>query len=44
MFERIKNMLIKEFVQIFRDPRMRSIIFVVPIFQTFISAMPSAPT
>lgn len=36
MFERIKNMLIKEFVQIFRDPRMRSIIFVVPIFQTFI--------
>ncbi len=36
MFERIKNMLIKEFVQIFRDPRMRSIIFVVPLFQTFI--------
>lgn len=36
MFERIKNMLIKEFVQIFRDPRMRGIIFVVPIFQTFI--------
>lgn len=36
MFERLKNMLIKEFLQIFRDPRMRSIIFVVPIFQSLI--------
>jgi len=36
MFERIKNMLIKEFIQIFRDPRLRGIIFVIPIFQTII--------
>jgi drug efflux transport system permease protein len=36
MFERLKNMLIKEFLQIFRDPRMRSIVFVVPIFQSLI--------
>lgn len=36
MFERLKHMLIKEFLQIFRDPRMRSIIFVVPIFQSLI--------
>jgi len=36
MFERIRQMLVKEFVQIFRDPRMRSIIFIVPIFQTVI--------
>ena len=36
MFERIKNMLIKEFLQLFRDPRMRSILLAVPIFQTLI--------
>ncbi|MCB1112650.1 MAG: ABC transporter permease [Chlamydiales bacterium] len=36
MLERIKNMLIKEFLQLFRDPRMRSILLVVPIFQTLI--------
>jgi len=36
MIERLKQMLNKEFIQIFRDPRMRSILFVVPIFQTFI--------
>lgn len=36
MFERIKQMLIKEFLQIFRDPRMRSILFIVPIFQSLI--------
>ncbi|MEC7840280.1 MAG: ABC transporter permease [Chlamydiota bacterium] len=36
MFERLKNMLIKEFLQIFRDPRMRSIVFIVPIFQSLI--------
>lgn len=29
-------MIVKEFIQIFRDPRMRSIIFVIPIFQTLI--------
>jgi len=36
MLERIKRMLIKEFLQIFRDPRMRSILFVVPVFQALI--------
>jgi ABC-2 type transport system permease protein len=36
ILERIENMLVKEFIQIFRDPRMRSIIFVVPILQSLI--------
>lgn len=36
MFERLKCMLIKEFLQIFRDPRMRSVILVVPIIQSLI--------
>lgn len=36
MIERLKAMLIKEFIQIFRDPRMRSIIFLVPIIQTLV--------
>ena len=25
MFERVKHMLIKEFIQVFRDPRMRTV-------------------
>lgn len=33
MFERIKHMLIKEFIQIFRDPKMKGIIFVMPMIQ-----------
>jgi ABC-2 type transport system permease protein len=36
MFERLKAMLIKEFIQVFRDPKMRIIIFVIPIFQTIV--------
>ena len=36
MFERIKQMLIKEFIQGLRDPRMKSVIFVIPIIQTLI--------
>jgi ABC-2 type transport system permease protein len=36
MFERLKTMLIKEFVQIMRDPKMRSIIFIVPVIQIFV--------
>lgn len=36
MFERIKHMLIKEFIQIFRDPKMKGIIFVMPILQVLI--------
>lgn len=36
MFERIKHMLIKEFIQIFRDPRMKGILFGIPIIQTLL--------
>lgn len=36
MFERIKHMLIKEFIQIFRDSKMKGIIFVMPILQVLI--------
>jgi len=36
MFERLKHMLIKEFIQIFRDPRMKSIVFVTPVMQMLI--------
>ena len=36
MFERLKCMLIKEIIQALRDPRMRFILFVIPVFQTVI--------
>lgn len=36
MFERLKAMLIKEFIQTFRDPRMRVVLFIVPMIQTII--------
>lgn len=36
MFERIKHMIIKEFIQIFRDPKMRAMIFLVPVIQTLL--------
>ncbi|HUX09503.1 MAG TPA: ABC transporter permease [Terriglobia bacterium] len=36
MWERIQCMLVKEFIEVFRDPRMRALIFVVPILQLFI--------
>jgi ABC-2 type transport system permease protein len=36
MFERLKTMLIKEFTQVMRDPKMRSVIFIVPIIQIFV--------
>lgn len=36
MFERLKQMLKKEFIEIFRDPRMRAVVFVVPIVQVLI--------
>ena len=36
MFERLKHMLIKEFIQVFRDPRMRIVIFLIPCFQVFV--------
>ncbi len=36
MFERISAILIKEFKQIFRDPRMKTIIFISPLIQIMI--------
>lgn len=36
MFERIKRMVIKEFIQIFRDRRMMAIVFVIPLLQTIV--------
>jgi drug efflux transport system permease protein len=36
MWERIKHMLIKEFIEVFRDPRMKAMIFVVPILQLLV--------
>lgn len=36
MFERLKHMLIKEFIQVFRDPRMRFVIFVIPCVQVMV--------
>ncbi len=36
MWERIRHMLVKEFIQVFRDPRMKAFIFVVPIMQLLI--------
>jgi ABC-2 type transport system permease protein len=33
MFDRLKAMLVKEFTQILRDPKMRFVIFIVPAFQ-----------
>lgn len=33
MFGRIKQMIIKEFIQVFRDKRMKAIVFVTPIMQ-----------
>ncbi|HSC69908.1 MAG TPA: ABC transporter permease [Candidatus Methylomirabilis sp.] len=36
MWERLKHMLIKEFIQILRDPRMKAVIFVTPILQLIV--------
>lgn len=36
MFERVRHMLVKEFLQVFRDPRMRMVIFVIPCVQTLV--------
>ena len=35
-FERIKQMVIKEFIQVLRDKRMKAIIFVIPVVQTLV--------
>lgn len=36
MFDRLRAMLIKEFILVFRDPRMRIVLFVLPVLQTVI--------
>lgn len=36
MLERLYRMLIKEFIQVLRNPRMRAVIFVVPVVQVLI--------
>ena len=36
MCERLRNMLIKEFLQVLRDPRMRGVIFVMPLLQVMV--------
>ena len=36
MYERVKHMLIKEFIQIFRDPKMKGVIFLMPIVQVLV--------
>ncbi len=36
MFERIRHMLIKEFTQILRDPKMRGVIFLMPVVQVLV--------
>ncbi len=36
MWERVKRMLIKEFIQILRDPRMKGVIIMMPILQALV--------
>jgi len=36
MFERIKRILIKEFIQVFRDPKMKGMIFLTPVIQVLV--------
>jgi len=36
VFERIRHMLVKEVTQIFRDPRMRGMVLVVPVAQVLV--------
>ncbi|MEW6570484.1 MAG: hypothetical protein AB1390_04840 [Nitrospirota bacterium] len=36
MWERIKQMVIKEFIQVFRDRRMKAVIFLVPVIQLMV--------
>jgi ABC-2 type transport system permease protein len=36
MFDRLAHMLTKEFIQVFRDPRMRFVIFVLPAIQMLV--------
>lgn len=36
MWERLRSMLIKEFLQVLRDPKMRGVIFVMPLLQVMV--------
>ena len=36
MLERLLRMLIKEFIQVLRNPRMRAVIFIVPVVQVLV--------
>ena len=36
MLERLKHMIIKEFIQIFRNPKMRAVVLVMPLVQTLV--------
>ncbi len=36
MFDRIREMLIKEFIQVFRDPRMRAVVFIMPCIEVLV--------
>lgn len=36
MFARVYQMMLKEFIQIFRDPRLRAVILLMPLLQTII--------
>ena len=36
MFGRLRSMLVKEFIQVLRDPRMKTTIFVAPVFQMMV--------
>ena len=36
MWQRLKSMIIKEFIQVFRDPRMRVILFLPPVMQLIV--------
>ena len=36
MLERLYHMLVKEFIQVLRNPRMRAVIFVMPVMQVLI--------
>ena len=36
MFNRIREMLIKEFIQVFRDPRMRTVVLILPCIEVIV--------
>jgi len=36
MWQRVRQTLIKEFIQVFRDPKARTVIFVIPCFQVLV--------